>query len=245
LTNAKLKLWKTIAITGFILMTLVLIYQGYLMYTKENFFARKENAILTPGIISVMNVLSWGAFLYLCFKPLTFNLYMFFALYYAFGDFLSGGNILGVLYSLLSLLCAYKGGFFRRNGKIKFVLFLILLIGNFLTQLRFGLKFTFVSFVNLSIVLILTAAALLLLDDEIKNFIIAYNTKILKTSQYPDLNEKDKTYLKAILKGAKYETVAKENDVSLGSLKNRMTEIYRIISVADKTELLIKYTDCE
>ncbi|HPX27210.1 MAG TPA: hypothetical protein PLG87_10425, partial [Treponemataceae bacterium] len=170
---------------------------------------------------------------------------MFFALYYAFGDFLSGGNILGVLYSLLSLLCAYKGGFFRRNGKIKFVLFLILLIGSFLTQLRFGLKFTFVSFVNLSIVLILTAAALLLLDDEIKNFIIAYNTKILKTSQYPDLNEKDKTYLKAILKGAKYETVAKENDVSLGSLKNRMTEIYRIISVADKTELLIKYTDCE
>jgi len=245
LTNAKIKLWKTIAITGFIVMTFVLIYQGYLMYTDENFLEKGENAILTPGIISVMNVLSWGAFLYLCFKPLTFNLYMFFALYYAFGDFLSGGNILGVLYSLLALLCAYKGGFFRRNGKIKFVLFLILLTASFLTQLRFGIKSTFVSFVNLSIVLMLTAAAILLLHDEIKNFIIANNNKVLKISQYTEITERDKVYLKSIFKGVKFETIAKENNISLGSLKNRMTEIYRIINVADKTELLIKYTDCE
>ena len=226
-------------------MTFVLIYQGYLMYTDENFLEKGENAILTPGIISVMNVLSWGAFLYLCFKPLTFNLYMFFALYYAFGDFLSGGNILGVLYSLLALLCAYKGGFLRKHIKLKLIIFLILFTLCFLTQLRYGILTTFRSMVKISIVGMLTAASLLLLDDEIKNFIVAYNNKILKIYQYPDLNERDKTYLKAVLKGAKYETIAKENDVSLGSLKNKMTEIYRIINVADKTKLLIHYTHCE
>jgi DNA-binding NarL/FixJ family response regulator len=91
----------------------------------------------------------------------------------------------------------------------------------------------------------LTAAAILLLHDEIKNFIIANNNKVLKISQFTEITERDKVYLKSIFKGVKFETIAKENNISLGSLKNRMTEIYRIINVADKTELLIKYTDCE
>lgn len=243
--NKKVKIWKIIAITGFVLMTLVVVSDIYRLITVGNFFQPRKNVILLPGYVVIMNILSWGAFLYLCFKPLTFNLYMVFALYYAFGGLLEGGNIMPALYSLVALLCAYKGGFFRKHVKLKLIIFLILFTLCFLTQLRYGILTTFRSMVKISIVGMLTAASLLLLDDEIKNFIVAYNNKILKISQYPDLNERDKTYLKAVLKGAKYETIAKDNEISLGSLKNRMTEIYRIINVADKTELLIHYTDCE
>nr|MBP7480270.1 hypothetical protein [Spirochaetaceae bacterium] len=158
---------------------------------------------------------------------------------------LEGGNIMPALYSLLALLCAYKGGFLRKHIKLKLIIFLILFTLCFLTQLRYGILTTFRSMVKISIVGMLTAAAILLLHDEIKNFIIANNNKVLKISQYTEITERDKVYLKSIFKGVKFETIAKENNISLGSLKNRMTEIYRIINVADKTELLIKYTDCE
>ncbi len=242
---SKIKIWRIIAITGFILMSLALIYFTYRIFTEDDFFQVKDKVILTPGVILVMNIFSWGAFLYLCFRPLTFNLYMVFALYYAFGGLVEGGNIMPALYSLLALLCAYKGGFFRKHAKLKITIFLILFTLCLLTQLRYGLLTAFRSMVKISIVGMLTAASILLLHDEIKNFIIAYNQKILKISVYPDLNKRDKIYLKSVFKGAKFETIAKENDVGLGSLKNRMTEIYRIINVADKTELLIKYTGCE
>ncbi len=243
--NNKVKIWRIIAITGLVVMTLVLVYFAFLIATREDFFVRKENSFFGNKFILVMNILSWGAFLYLCFKPMSFNIYMVFTLYYACSNLLTGGNVLPVLYTLVAILCAYKGGFFLKNGKLKFILIMVLFTLCFLVQLRFGLKDFFVSFVKISIVGMLTAASILLLDDEIKNFIVAYNNKILKISQYPDLNEKDKTYLKAVLKGVKFETIAKENDMSLGTLKNRMTEIYRILNIADKTELLIKYTDCE
>ena len=62
---------------------------------------------------------------------------------------------------------------------------------------------------------------------------------------YPELKQRDAEWLKAILKGEKYQYIAIEYKMSVGSVKNRFKYIFSILECGDRRGFITSYADYE
>jgi len=241
--NSNKTAWRLIAILGLILMAMKLYFSIIELINLENIFYWQENETLPVFFNPIIYLASCIGFLFLIIKPLSFRVYFFFALYYLV-DTATGGGRENLIYLLIfTLLSAYRSGYLKNHAKNKLIasslLFTLLLI----TQIRYGLDFFIGTiFVVFGTILILLVTALFL-SEEIKKFIKLNHPEVLMLNSIPNLTDRDKNYLRSIFKGEKFAYIASSNYVTLGTVKNRMREIYKILGVADKTELLIRYND--
>ena len=65
--------------------------------------------------------------------------------------------------------------------------------------------------------------------------------RILDLSQYPELTLRDKEWLRDIIEEKKYEDIARDSGITIGTLKNRMHQIFLVIGVEDRIQLLATY----
>ena len=65
--------------------------------------------------------------------------------------------------------------------------------------------------------------------------------RVWDLSQYSGLTSRDKEWLKQILEEKRYEEIAKDSDVTVGTLKNRMHQIFSIVGITDRISLLATY----
>lgn len=67
----------------------------------------------------------------------------------------------------------------------------------------------------------------------------------LDIKEYPDLKKRDAEWLSEIILGNKYEMIAIESKMSLGSVKNRFKIIFDVLETGDKQGFLNKYSEYE
>ena len=118
------------------------------------------------------------------------------------------------------------------------------IIFNFLliaTNARFGAMVC----INSYIVSLGYSLALLVCIFFTTNFLRSIHMKktarIWDLSQYPDLTQRDKEWLKQILDEKKYEDIASDSGVTVGTLKNRMHQIYNVVGIEDRVSLIATY----
>lgn len=244
LSNNNNKLaWRLIAILGFILMSIRLYGSIVKVSQMENIFYREPHEILPEVASPIFFFASSLAFLFLIIRPMSFRVYFIFSVIFLIDGLIGGGrNYLLYLFAL-SLLTAYRSGYLQKNARIKILISSILFTLLLLTQIRYGfLYFIMTSLEVFGTALILLVTALLL-SEEINKFIKLNHPEVLMLSSVPNLTDRDKNFVRSIFNGEKFAYIASSNHVSLGTVKNRMSELYKIIGVADKTELLIRYND--
>ena len=71
------------------------------------------------------------------------------------------------------------------------------------------------------------------------------NARVWDLSQFQELTLRDKEWLKQILEEKKYEDIAKEYGITVGTLKNRMHQIFNIVGINDRISLLATYSGYE
>ena len=79
-------------------------------------------------------------------------------------------------------------------------------------------------------------------------FRFLYTTKharVWDLSQYPELTQRDKEWLKQILDEKRYEEIAADSGVTVGTLKNRMHQVFIIVGIEDRISLLATYSGYE
>lgn len=67
------------------------------------------------------------------------------------------------------------------------------------------------------------------------------HARVWDLSQYPELTKRDKEWLKQILEEKRYEEIATDSGITVGTLKNRMHQIFNIVGVDDRISLLASY----
>lgn len=72
---------------------------------------------------------------------------------------------------------------------------------------------------------------------------VYYEYKKLNIALYQGLNERDCRILKSIQQGQKYYVIAKDLNISLGHLKNRLHFIFTTIQCGDKQGFMSFYDD--
>ncbi len=155
-------------------------------------------------------------------------------------------NTMGVFMFGLSIITLYARGFFNKHKKTKNIIMLVVFLGLIISEIRFGKEIFLACF--LEKLAYSFALFLCLFFFQIYTFDLFETTnsvKKLDIQKFPKLIKRDAKWLSEIQNSEKYEVIAFNYQMSLGSVKNRLKIIFEELGVGDKQGFLNKYSDYE
>ena len=154
-------------------------------------------------------------------------------------------NPMGQLLYLMGISCLLYLGFYKHHRIFKIVfsvVFNFLLIGHsicygtdimirsLIISLGYGLVFLITIFFTTNFLKLVHAKK---------------TARIWDLSKFPDLTQRDKEWLRDILDEKRYEEIATASGVTVGTLKNRMHQIFNIVGMEDRIQLIATYSGYE
>ena len=154
-------------------------------------------------------------------------------------------NPLGFILYLIGASCLLYRHYYKKHTILKIIFIIGLYFILDLHSLRFGLH----HFLESLIVTFGYGLAILTILFFVINFFrslhVQRTARIWDLSQYPELTQRDKEWLKMIIEEKKYEEIAAISGITVGTLKNRMHQIFTIVGVDDRIGLLATYSGYE
>ena len=153
-------------------------------------------------------------------------------------------NYMGIMMFFLGTAILFARGLMKEHQKEKLVILFISLLGLLLTQLRFGLSVFGSSFIiSIGGILVLGMLVFFLRAYYSNNLI--YEEKKLNIASFPGLSERDFRILQGVQVGMKYLSIANEMNLTEGTIKNRMHQIFNILETGDRQGFMSYYSDWE
>ena len=155
-------------------------------------------------------------------------------------------NLLGTMLYFFSISTFYARGYFNKHAKIKNIIAIVIFSILILSEIRFGFNVFIPSLTNNLVFTFVYLASIYFIFPYTSIFAEKYDEeKTLDLKLYPELKQRDAEWLKAILKGEKYQYIAIEYKMSVGSVKNRFKYIFSIIECGDRRGFITSYADYE
>ena len=199
---------------------------------------------LSDFCLTIIDSASLIIFIILFFVPSKFEMFAIVAFIYSFkiiGVETVVENPVGLLLYMLGVSCLLYKGFFKKHAHIKTTILLLFYFILLAHSLRFGLLCLINSLVITLGYGLTFLATVFFVVNFLKIIYVKRNARIWDLSQYPDLTERDKEWLKQILEEKRYEEIARDSGITTGTLKNRMHQIFNIIGIEDRISLLATY----
>lgn len=154
-------------------------------------------------------------------------------------------NNMGILIFITGILVLALTGFFRKKGKLKTCFFSLLFQFLIFSEIRFGGHSFLFSILSKLLFFFIVILILLLSFRLSLDKIIFTSDKILDLSAFPDLTMRDAEWIELILKETKYETIARQYNLSEGTVKNNFARIFKILNVCDRIHFMSVYGGCK
>lgn len=212
------------------------------------FYIEEADSITDNKLIAFLNIPNIVMFIFLAIFPSKIILVAIGAFYNAiliipFGPM----NVMGILMFCLGITVLSFRGFFNTHKKIKIISLIVFYVVMDLTLIRFGLDIYFTAFTyKIGIILVLGLGYVffeLSFADKIINKLTSPENKKLNLADYNGLNKRDAQWLKRIQQNDKYQAIAIDEKLSLGSVKNRLAFIYRTLETGDRVGFMNCYGD--
>ena len=200
--------------------------------------------LLSDLCLTIIDSASFIIFIILLFVPQQFELFALVAFIYSFKIITVetvAENPIGLLLYLLGISCLLYKDFYKKHGHLKTAIAIILYFGLVSLSLRKGLL-CFINSLVITLGYSLTfLAAIFFVVNFLRIIYVKRNARIWDLSKYPQLTERDKEWLKQILEEKRYEEIASDSGITVGTLKNRMHQIFLSVGVEDRISLLATY----
>lgn len=229
---------RIICISGLVIFLLSNIYE----FTKLKTDTQGMDFIC-PIVGIILNFLSCILFIIVFFFPAKFGVFGFISFYYSIwikiSDTASGTAVFLYLIAVTIILAR---GLYNHHKKIKFIVTGIV----FLSMILFPAFISLETFSNS----IIQDLAFTFCTGTILFFYSLYlqnpkTDKVLNLNEFKGLTKRDCDWLNAVLHNEKYESIAINHYMTLGSVKNRFKVIFDTLEVGDKTGFLNRYGDFE
>lgn len=226
--------------TGMRIYDMIVNYPEYAVLTKRQFIRYVS--------IIVDNTVFIGIFIFLIFKPQKFILIGLIALFYSFDALLTTTQqpYMGVTMFSLCIATFAIRGFFLNNRKLKISIFatiyLICLIAPVFYDNNFSEHFITkiaISFVTLITIFFFTEYA------KQRGSKLATKDKVLNLATFKGIERCDMYLLQQVLDNKKYKEIAQNIRGSEGALRNKLSKIYKILEVGDRTGFITIYSGYE
>jgi hypothetical protein len=154
-------------------------------------------------------------------------------------------NPLGQLLYLMGISCLLFLGFYKNHRLFKIIFsvtFNFLLIAHTIVYGVEALVQSYIVSFGYGLVFLVT---LFFCTNFLRLIHVKRTARVWDLSQYPNLTQRDKEWLKDILDEKRYEEIATASGVTVGTLKNRMHQIYSIVGIEDRIQLIGTYSGYE
>ena len=207
------------------------------IYNLDSFFNSDLN-------IAIVDFASLIFFIVVFIIPKRIELFAIISFLYSFKILLIdtlANNPIGQPLYFMGVACLLYLGCYKTHRALKIsitIIFNFLLIGH---SSRFGIDV----FINSLIAAFGYALVFLVTVFFVVNFLriiyVKRTARVWDLSQYPELTQRDKEWLKQILDEKRYEEIANDSGITVGTLKNRMHQIFNIVGIEDRIQLLATY----
>lgn len=151
-------------------------------------------------------------------------------------------NPMGEMMYYLAIMFLYARGFYVRHKKVKNVITIIVFVCLILTEIRFGFDVFLRAIIEIFGFSLILGIIVFFSNTYFSNL---FETKLdmhkLYLQKYPELKPRDAIWLTKILNGEKYDSIAAEENLSSGTVKNRLKYIFEILEVGDRRGFLARY----
>ncbi len=198
--------------------------------------------------IAIVDFASLFFFIILLFVPQHISIFALISFMYSFKIILVDTLAelpIGQLLYLTGISCLLYLGYFKNRRILKIIISITL---NFILigfSARFGAIVcinSFIASIGYSLVFLV---GIFFTTNFLKLIHVKRTARIWDLTQYPELTSRDRQWLKQILDEKKYEEIASESGVTVGTLKNRMHQIFNVVGIEDRTSLLATYSGYE
>ena len=223
---------SAVIILGLNIMLLLREYRYDKIFSRMIFGYRFISTIMTEIFLIVLIIF-----------PYKFEAIAVFAFFYTgvllYADPL---NPLSVLIYFLGIVSLYIRGLLKKKRMLKSILISSGVIVILFSNIRYGWFFFLEDFENkiiCCIVCVLIFIFIVLEKNKLKQ-----NKCLLDLSLFPELTQRDKEWIEMALSQEKYDTIARQYNLSPNYVKNRMRVIFKILEVPDRLALIAKYSGC-
>ena len=237
-------------VNGFIVEFLYIL--RLLFRTNFNLEIPEINSMLTfldsDLNIAIVNLVSLIFFIIVFIFPKQIECFAIISFLYSFKIILVdtlAKNPIGQPLYFMGISCLLFIGFYKKHRIFKILFTIILnfiLIGHSVFYGADVLIHSLIISFSYALVFLVT---LFFTTNFLKLVHMQKTARIWDLSQFPELTQRDKEWLRDILEEKKYEEIAAASGVTVGTLKNRMHQIFNIVGMEDRIQLIGTYSGYE
>ena len=146
-----------------------------------------------------------------------------------------------IVFLELSAVLLWIRGFFNCHKGIKITALSLFYLITVLLYLRGGWTFFATQLLDILQILLVTGCIIFIMFEYMKAQSQTVKDKVLNIADYPETTERDAEWLTLVQQGIKYEAIAIDYELTLGTVQNRLNKIYHILETGDRIGFLSIY----
>ena len=150
-----------------------------------------------------------------------------------------------IIFLELAAVLLWIRGFFKTHKVLKILGLVLIYLIPLLLYLRFGFAYFAGKCLDILQLLLTSLCIIYIMYEYMKAQSLTVKDKVLNLADYPETTERDAKWLSLVQQGVKYEAIAIDYELTLGTVQNRLNKIYHILETGDRIGFLSIYSNAK
>ena len=182
--------------------------------------------------------------IFVMFNPEKLALFVPSLLFFSISNSIGNSNpAFPIIFMELAALLLWVRGFFKTHKTLKILALVLIYAVPLLFDLRSGWKFFAAQLFDIVQIILVTFSTIFILYEYLKTQ--SPKDKVLNIAEYPETTERDAKWLELVQHGTKYEAIAIDYELTLGTVQNRLNKLYHLLETGDRIGFLSIYANAK
>lgn len=148
-----------------------------------------------------------------------------------------------IIFMELAALLLWVRGFFKTHKTLKILALVLIYVVPLLFGLRSGWKFFATLLFDIVQIILITFCIFFILYEYMRAQ--TATDKVLNLADYSETTKRDAEWLTLVQQGTKYEAIAIDYELTLGTVQNRLNKLYHLLETGDRIGFLSIYANAK
>jgi len=192
----------------------------------------------------IFGPLSLVIIVFVMFNPEKLALFVPSLLFFSVSNSIGNSNpAFPIIFMELAALLLWVRGFFKTRRTLKIFALVLIYVIPLLFSLRSGFKFFASQLFDIVQIILITFCIIFILYEYLKAQTVP--DKVLNLADYAETTKRDAEWLALVQQGVKYEAIAIDFELTLGTVQNRLNKLYHLLETGDRIGFLSIYSNAK
>ena len=181
---------------------------------------------------------------FVMFNPEKLALFVPSLLFFSISNSIGNSNpAFQIVFMELAALLLWVRGFFKTHKTLKILALVLIYVVPLLFGLRSGWKFFAAQLFDIVQIILITFCIVFILYEYM--WAQTATDKVLNLADYAETTKRDAEWLTLVQQGVKYEAIAIDFELTLGTVQNRLNKLYHLLETGDRIGFLSIYANAK